>query len=483
MRDPLVGVLSGVSQAANMTDTAQPLDGCKPALNHDTRILQVNSSRIGKVHFEDQRKSFLGEWSLELSETADATNLQEAASRIRGSDTPVAFPTETVYGLGADATRSTAVSGIYEVKRRPADNPLIVHISSLAQLRRLLCHDANISDPIDETSDPIPRVYRAVIDRFWPGPLTILLPLPKTSHLASQVTAGLPTFAVRMPSSFLALALINLTGVPLAAPSANASTRPSPTTAAHVLHDLSGRIDIILDGGPCEVGVESTVIDGLSNPPLILRPGEISLEMLRQCPGWEKVEVGYKDSPDGVPRAPGMKYKHYSPKARVILVERDLDAQILAEHWTSTNNIGCVATKTWSDTTFTRITRGSNHTHQSSCSTVDGSGTRSLLQAQYAANDSADVLQNESLQHLQCPAARLTRVSIDVTLQEGPLSVWIITLGSEVTRIARGLFSALRELDEKGVDVILVEGISDSEGGAAAAVMNRLRKAADQMES
>lgn len=295
-------------------------------MNHQsrsTRVVTIDVSKIGRVKFSNPKESFLEDWTVELSSDQGAAHLRQAAQRLRDEDTPVAFPTETVYGLGADATRSSAVRGIYAAKQRPSDNPLIVHVSSLAQIRRLVCpfqHGTTRDDALQH--DPIPSIYRPLIARFWPGPLTILLPLPNPSPLAPEATASLPTFAVRMPSSLLALLLIHLADVPLAAPSANASTKPSPTTAEHVLNDLSGRIDLILDGGPCEVGVESTVVDGLSNPPVILRPGGISADMLRQCPGWEEVVVGYKDAPErGVPRAPGMKYKHYSPRAKVILVE------------------------------------------------------------------------------------------------------------------------------------------------------------------
>ena len=454
-----------------MTDTLDQI-------RHYTRILPVNSSLIGKVTFKNSEKTFLDEWSFEPSGSTDATNLQEAASRIRNTDTPVAFPTETVYGLGADATRSSAVSSIYKAKRRPGDNPLIVHISSIAQLRKLLRSGTENFGSNDEVSDPIPPIYRILIDHFWPGPLTILLPLPNPSPLAPQVTAGLPTVAVRMPSSLLALALIYLADVPIAAPSANTSTKPSPTTASHVLNDLSGSIDIILDGGPCDIGVESTVVDGLSSPPVILRPGGISAESLRQCLGWEEAVVGYKDGPEsGVPRAPGMKYKHYSPRARVILVQRALDMQLLAKHSTSAASIGCVATKTWNSAIFKRICE---QKCESNSTSTHGYPHYSTPGAERTGDNPMSTLRSSTLART---AAHLTQVSIKERPRSEPLKIWTVTLGTDVAQIARGLFSALRELDELGLDVILVESIDDLEGGAAAAVMNRLRKAADQVES
>ena len=460
-----------------MTNTIERTNGERQTA-HCTRILPVNSSQIGKVTFKNSQKTFLDEWSLELSGSTDAINLQEAASRIRNTNTPVAFPTETVYGLGADATRSSAVSSIYEAKRRPGDNPLIVHISSIAQLRKLLRGGTETSGSTNELPDPIPPIYHVLIDQFWPGPLTILLPLPNPSPLAPQVTASLPTVAVRMPSSLLALALIYLADVPIAAPSANTSTKPSPTTASHVLNDLSGCIEIILDGGPCDVGVESTVVDGLLSPPVILRPGGVSAESLRQCPGWEEVVIGYKDGPEnGVPRAPGMKYKHYSPRARVILVQRALDVQLLAKYSSSAVSIGCVATKTWNAAVFKCICeqkRESKSTSTHDCPHYSLSGADS------AADDSVSTLQSSPFGRT---AAKLTQVSIKGRLRSEPLRIWTVALGTNIAQIARGLFSALRELDEIEVDVILVEGIDGREGGAAAAVMNRLRKAADQLES
>ncbi|KAJ9648823.1 hypothetical protein H2199_000736 [Coniosporium tulheliwenetii] len=246
-----------------------------PASNgeaRDTRILPVDPSQLGQLVLHEGADSLLDDWDIDWApDNSSISNLKLAAQQLRDTDIPVGFPTETVYGLGADATRSSAVRGIYTAKQRPSDNPLIVHVASLQQLRALLRPPPSTSNGKDPTSngttpatngtangadtDPIPPIYHPLIRRFWP------------------VTASLRTFGARMPRSLLALALIKLTNRPLAAPSANASTRPSPTAAEHVFHDLRGRIDIILDGGPCDVGVESTVVDGLGTPPVILRPG------------------------------------------------------------------------------------------------------------------------------------------------------------------------------------------------------------------
>lgn len=181
----------------------------------------------------------------------------------------VAFPTETVYGLGATATDAAAVRRIFQAKGRPADNPLIVHVSDYEQLNAVAAS--------------LPEGAAELVDRFWPGPLSLVL--PRSGAIPDEVSAGLPTVAVRMPSHPVALRLIARAGVPIAAPSANRSGRPSPTMASHVLADLAGRIDAVIDGGPCPVGVESTVLDLTGAVPLILRPGAITAEAIAKCLG------------------------------------------------------------------------------------------------------------------------------------------------------------------------------------------------------
>ena len=416
---------------------------------HLTRVVAVDTSKIGQFVFQDSQREFLADWNLHNTETGtDHAKILEAARLIQSAKSPVAFPTETVYGLGADATRSSAVQGIYRAKQRPADNPLIVHINSLAQLRSLLDpHYATALAP-----DPIPRIYHPLTERFWPGPLTILLPLPKPSPFAPEVTSTLSTVGVRMPSSRLALALIQSAGVRLAAQCANASTKPSPTTAAHVLHDLSGRIDLILDGGPCDVGVESTVVDGLSDPPLILRPGGVSLAMLRSCSGWENVQVGYKSEAETetTPRAPGMKYKHYSPRARVLLFRNSLNQNMIRQNAVQETAIGIL------------ITSDQNQEH-------------------------LQVVQDKgSVGNVAVPTSRLGSAGAfqcsNVYSEDGsgePLTIWSMKIGPNVEDIARGLFSALRAFDSQGVSVIFVEAIDEHQDDTAAAVMNRLRKAAE----
>jgi len=228
----------------------------------------------------------------------------EAARIIRGGGL-VAFPTETVYGLGANALDPEAVERIFKAKGRPQDNPIIVHIARVEDARKLVLY--------------FPPVAKRLADRFWPGPLTMIL--PKSKKVPYETTAGLDTVALRMPAHPVALALLKAAKVPVAAPSANVSGRPSPTTAAHVVHDLSGRIDAILDGGPARIGVESTVLDLTSKTPTVLRPGGIGIEELRKVLG--KVNIYHAGKSAKRPRAPGMKYRHYAPKAPIILVEGD----------------------------------------------------------------------------------------------------------------------------------------------------------------
>ena len=484
------------------------------SINHVTRILPVDPSRIGQFKHSNESNPWLDPWELSLREdTPDALHLKEAATLLRSTSTPVAFPTETVYGLGADATRSEAVKGIYKAKQRPSDNPLIVHVCSLDQLRSLLrlggrqhIKESSMENGVDvdnrirtsvleeacmnsterqiDSPDPIPAIYQTLIRRFWPGPLTILLPNPPDSLLAREVTAGLNTFGARIPDNPLALALIKLAGVPVAAPSANASTKPSPTTAEHVKEDLDGRIGVILDGGPCSVGVESTVVDGLSDPPSILRPGGISIEQLRQYKGWENVVLGYKQGSVGqnsTPKAPGMKYRHYSPKARVILylprvsypsTVAEKIRSYLAENRTKT--VGIIRTKSWGP--FAGLTKNEPATPSSNTQfhlppPPPPHYHHSQSQSQPNGFTAKD------------PSPNPTPTSTTLTFpsngqEEREITIWDVRLGPSTSEIARGIFSALRSLDHKAVEVIFVEGIPDDEGDLAAAVMNRLTKAA-----
>lgn len=229
--------------------------------------------------------------------------LLEAANLLNAGEV-VAFPTETVYGLGADATSDTAVQKIYEAKGRPSDNPLIVHIAEQEQLQDIVAH--------------IPKYVQKLMDTFWPGPLTFIL--PKKSGLSTYVTAGLSTVAVRMPNHPVALHLIKEAKRPIAAPSANLSGKPSPTLAKHVIEDLNGRIAGVVDGGMTGVGVESTVLDCTGTTPMILRPGGISKEELEEVVGKVDVDQSMLNETEK-PKSPGMKYTHYAPDAPLSIVD------------------------------------------------------------------------------------------------------------------------------------------------------------------
>ncbi|AEG16922.1 Sua5/YciO/YrdC/YwlC family protein [Desulfofundulus kuznetsovii DSM 6115] len=313
----------------------------------------------------------------------------------------VAFPTETVYGLGANALDGLAVARIFEVKGRPQDNPLIVHVADRETACRLVCR--------------VPAGAGKLMDAFWPGPLTLVLPAAPV--VPRQVTAGLDSVGIRMPDHQVALALIAAAGVPVAAPSANLSGRPSPTTAGHVLQDLNGRIEVVLDAGPAGVGLESTVLDLTGDVPVILRPGGITREELEKVIGEVRADPGVDGRPGGEfrPRSPGMKYRHYAPRVPLVLVEGEPERvaarlKELAGIYRSRGlRVGVLATAE---------TAG------------EYNGSRVVVAGPR-----------------QDPAA-----------------------------IASRLFAALRQLDELGVDVILAEGIEPR--GLGLAVMNRLRRAA-----
>ncbi|ADM27162.1 translation factor SUA5 [Ignisphaera aggregans DSM 17230] len=317
----------------------------------------------------------------------------------------IVFPTETVYGLGAYVYNVEAVRKIFIAKSRPMDNPLIVHISKIDQLY--------------EIAIDVPEIVNIIAENFWPGPLTILL--RKNRSVPKEVSGGLDTVAVRMPAHPVALKLIDCSG-PIAAPSANISGRPSPTSPYHVLVDMFGRADIILDAGETFFGVESTIIDILSDPPKLLRPGAMPIEKIEEVLN-KRIEIpvfalGYKESEKAL--APGMKYKHYAPKTPLIIAKsRDYtDCRRYAE------KVKKIA--------MDLIARGRNI-------------------AVVASTETADIY-------------------ID-------LNIKIFVLGSRknLFEIAKNLFGVLRELDRSGVDMAIVEGYPEK--GIGITIMNRLIKA------
>lgn len=320
------------------------------------------------------------------------------AARVIQEGSLVVFPTETVYGLGANAFSAAAVKKIFLVKGRPEDNPLIVHVAQVETLKDLA---VNIPFPAWELAE-----------RFWPGPLTMVL--KKKILIPPETTAGLDTVAVRMPRHSAALALIKCAGVPVAAPSANLSGKPSPTTAEHVLEDLAGRVKVVLDGGPCIVGLESTVLDLSREKPLLLRPGGVTLEELQEVLGKIEIAPGLKKGQR--PLSPGMRYKHYAPRAPMFLVEGE-PLKVVKK-------------------------------------------IRKLCRENYLKGRKVGLLLTEENKDLYFEAE----------------AVEILGTRQNFEEIAANLFRGLRRLDASGVDLILAE--SFEERGLGLALMNRLRKAA-----
>ena len=261
--------------------------------------------------------------------SAEDSQTPSIAANIIKSGGLVAIPTETVYGLGADGLNEAAVAKIFEAKGRPQDNPLILHIAGPEEIERY-CHH-------------IPQAAYDLAEKFWPGPLTIVL--PARSVVPKRTTGGLTTVAVRCPDSEVTRQIIRLSGVPLAAPSANISGKPSTTTADHVRHDHDGKIDAIVDGGPCRVGVESTIVDLTEERPRLLRPGGISPEQLLEVLGDLVVDkaVTAQIDKDEVVKAPGMKYKHYAPQSEVVIVagSREKAASYIRAHFTPGDRVLC----------------------------------------------------------------------------------------------------------------------------------------------
>lgn len=334
--------------------------------------------------------------------SADIDNIciKEAAKLIQKGEL-VAFPTETVYGLGADALRPEAANKIYAAKGRPSDNPLIVHIARFEELVSI--------------AKEVPKQAKLLADAFWPGPLTMIV--WKNDKVPYETTGGMETVAVRMPNHPVALHLIEESGCLIAAPSANTSGKPSPTEAAHVALDMDGRIPMILDGGPVGIGIESTIIDLTERVPMILRPGYITREMLEEVLGEEVcIDPGIiaADS-ERKPKAPGMKYKHYAPKADLILVEGETDAVVEA------------------------INR--------------------LVSEKQAAGQKVGIIATDET---------MERYNSDCTMSIGARS--------DEDAIARHLYKILREFDDLDIEVIYSESFATPRIGQA--IMNRLLKAA-----
>lgn len=269
--------------------------------------------------------------------------IKEASEILRNGGL-VAFPTETVYGLGGDATDKEASKKIYAAKGRPSDNPLIVHIAKFSQL--------------EDISKDLPDNAKKLADAFWPGPLTMVV--NKNEVIPYETTGGLDTVAVRMPNNPVALALIEESGCMIAAPSANTSGRPSPTKASHVYEDLSGKIEAILDGGSVDIGLESTIVDLTEDVVTILRPGYINMDMLKEVVGEVRMDPGIVYNDKGTtsgarPKAPGMRYKHYAPKGDLTIISGEEDIvvakinQMTKEALDKGQRVGVIATSESAD--------------------------------------------------------------------------------------------------------------------------------------
>jgi len=341
-------------------------------------------------------------WLKVNSQKPEIEKIRIAANVIKNGGL-VAFPTETVYGLGADALNPKAVAKIFAAKKRPPDNPIIVHIANKEDVYKL--------------ARMVPRGAEKLMAQFWPGPLTLVL---KRSRLVPDITVvGLDTIAIRMPSNKVAQALIRESKTPIAAPSANLAGKPSPTEAQHVINDLAGRIDIVLDAGSTQIGVESTVIDMTTPKPLILRPGGTSYETLKSILGRVELHplaLASRRMRVVKARSPGMKHRHYAPNAEMVVVEGELPniteriQQLAALYVNEGKKVGILATD-----------------------------------------------ETQSLYHA------------DVVKSLGSRS--------DVAIIAKNLFRLLREFDREKVDIIIAEGIAPQ--GLGLAVLNRLRRAAN----
>ena len=369
-------------------------------MNELTKFKEPNRRfGLSLIYLRKEVKHLKTKVSIINSIKEDEEKIKEAAEFIKNGGT-VAFPTETVYGLGADALNVKAVEKIFKAKGRPQDNPLIIHVSS-----------KNIDAYVKE----IPEVANKLIDKFWPGPLTIIL--RKKDIIPDVTSANLDSIGIRMPDNEIARKLIELSNTTIAAPSANISGRPSPTDIQRCIEDLDGKVDCILGGEQSNIGVESTIVDCTVVPPMVLRPGGITLEMLRKVDSRIEIDKAIMEKPreNLKPKAPGMKYKHYAPNAKVTIIsgERKKTVEKIREmvHY--------------------NIEKGK----------------------------------------------KVCILTVEENVKEYTEGISIV-LGSivDLSTVAKSLFEALRKCDDLGADLILAEGYKEE--GVGVAIMNRLNKAA-----
>ncbi|MBB6040497.1 L-threonylcarbamoyladenylate synthase [Oribacterium sinus] len=367
--------------------------------------------------------------------------ISEAAEILKGGGL-VAFPTETVYGLGGNGLDKEAAKKIYAAKGRPSDNPLILHVSSIEEVYPLV--------------KALPEKAKKLMEAFWPGPLTLVL--PKSDLVPKESTGGLETVALRSPENALTLDLIRACGFPIAGPSANLSGRPSPTEASHVFEDLGGRIEGILEDGAVGIGVESTIVDLSENCPTLLRPGAITIEDLEEVLG-EKVAIdptllGKSMAEGFTPKAPGMKYRHYAPKAEMILFKKKEEDETRSGQEDITKFILSYGGKELSD-----------------C--PEQEAKKSVAKAILSYGEKELSVSSEKRIWILCGEDTASLYEGD-----GRFTVQILGRREEPLSMTHNLFRLLRQADEEGAELIL--GECYSEEGVGFALMNRLKKAAGQ---
>lgn len=377
-------------------------------------------------------------------------DIEEAAQILKAGGL-VAFPTETVYGLGGNGLDKEAARKIYAAKGRPSDNPLILHVSKMEEVYPLV--------------ESVPEKAKRLMESFWPGPLTLILKKSKIVPLES--TGGLDTVAIRCPDNALTLELIERAGLPVAGPSANLSGSPSPTEASHVYHDLAGRIEGILDDGAVGIGVESTILDMSTDRPTLLRPGAITLEDLTEVLG-EKPEIdptllGKKMEDGFTPKAPGMKYRHYAPKAEMILFI------------TSTVRKAC-------DTSFCSLEEKESEDKTSGKRGTEDRISEEKESGYKVSKRIAEYLEEEGRgfprEKIAVFCAEETKHFYQEMAEKEGIVLKVLGRRDEPLSMTHNLFRILRECDEEGIELILSEGYSEK--GIGFALMNRMKKAAGQ---
>ena len=388
-------------------------------------------------------------------------NIDEAAEILRQGGL-VAFPTETVYGLGGNGLNPEAARKIYAAKGRPSDNPLILHVAKIEEVLPLV--------------ESIPEKARLLMESFWPGPLTLIM--KKSPLVPLESTGGLQTVAIRCPDNALTLSLIEKAGIPVAGPSANLSGHPSPTEAAHVYHDLAGRIEGILDDGAVGIGVESTILDMSTDRPTLLRPGAITLkdleEVLSEKPEVDPTLLGKKMEDGFIPKAPGMKYRHYAPRAEMILfrarkaenADRRIAEAILR------------FVREWKEQQEKQDRQEESQEEKRQEKQSQEEDRQQNQQGDRQQNKKEDRRKDSELPKIAILCAEETKKEYVSFCAERGILLKVLGKREEPLSMTHNLFRILRDCDEEGVELILSEAYSEE--GVGFALMNRMKKAAGQ---